>query len=233
MFPRVFCLVMILSVGMFSFAAAETVGEEHLYLQTTGATSDPLTWQLLDGEPIRLKTRVGSAEDLTILDASLATREWQLQDQQEGTAIRVSRTGNLLRISGRFHGKPIDQRKEIDPAPWFQTLSLSLRAFLRSGQKATGFWMLRPDTLQSYKLQAVKKGTEEIEVQGERIPADKVEIHLTGFGALFWKARYWFRSGDQLFVRYAGPSGPPGAPKTVVNLSSAVPQAASALPSKP
>lgn len=198
---------------------AATLSEQHVYCETVGsAASKTLDWQLLAGEPRQLKTRLGEEEDLTIVDPALATRTWQLLNRKAGTEILVERTGNQLKISGRLRGKPVQERKTIDAAPWYQTLSLSLRTFLRSRQAATEFWMLRPATLQLYKLRAVEKAREEIEVLGEKTLTRKVEVRLAGIGGLFWKAHYWFRASDALFVRYCGPTGLPGSPNTVVIL---------------
>jgi hypothetical protein len=43
-----------------------------------------------------------------------------------------------------------------------------------------------------------------------------VELRLGGVLALFWKSSSWFRRSDGVFLRFEGPSGPPGAPAVVV-----------------
>jgi hypothetical protein len=199
-------------------ARAAEIVEEHQYLQTIGAESQPLEWQLLAGSPPQLLTRLGAEEDLTVVDAAFSTRLWQLRDAAAGTDLKVERQGNRLQIVGQHQGKAVQRQREIDAAPWYQTLSLSLRPFLRSEQQVTEFWALRPSTLKPYKLRAEKLGSEELQLAGAAIPAVKVKVRLAGLKGVLWKAHYWFRSSDQLFLRYVGPSGLLGSPKTVVTL---------------
>jgi len=177
-----------------------------------------MAWQLLDGEPLRVRTRIAGEEDLTVVNLDYSTRRWELSDPDARTAVQVERTGNRLCAAGRLDGESIHLCRSIDAAPWYQTLSLSLRPFLDSSQTALEFWSLRPKTLKPYKLRAVKQQDEEIEVLGKKILAQRVEIRLAGLGGLFWKAHYWFRDSDALFVRYCGPTGLPGASKTIVTL---------------
>ena len=209
--------------GFFTFLAvtaarAETCIDHHSYRQTNGRETLQMEWQLLSRAPLQLKTKLGSEEDLTTVDSALATRSWLFFDPEKGTEIRAERRKNLLKITGRLRGELIDHQIKLDVAPWYQTLSLSLGKLLQSEQKSEEFWILRPDTLKVYKLRAVKNTIEELEVLGQRVAAVKVEICVVSLGSLLWKAHYWFRVGDFLFVRYAGPSGLPGTSKTIVDL---------------
>lgn len=210
-----FCLLLFCAVERVLAAGAALQVERHRYQQSVGSETQTLDWQLQGDE---LKTRLGSERDLTRVDAALATRSWELVDETVDTAVRVERSGNLLLISGRLRGEPVARERRIDGAPWFQTLSLSLRPFLASSQQTVEFWVLRPKTLKPYKLCAQKQPAELIEVDGAEIMADKLEIKLAGIGGLFWQAHYWFRPADRLFLRYVGPSGLPASPQTVVTL---------------
>lgn len=145
-------LTLSLSLLLTVSAPAAPVSERHVYLETVGAESKPLDWQLLAGTPRQLKTRLGQEEDLTIVEPSMATQTWQLRNRMADTEVLVERTGNQLRISGRLRGKPVQRRIVIDAAPWYQTLSLSLHPFLANRRTATEFWALRPEILQVYKL---------------------------------------------------------------------------------
>ncbi|MDF1580176.1 MAG: hypothetical protein P1P74_05270 [Desulfuromonadales bacterium] len=210
------CLIS--SPGLAAEAVAEMLLEHHSYLQTIGSESTQLDWRLLEAQPLKVRTSLGHEVDLTSVDASFSTWLWELSDHNIGTELRVERRGNALEISGSFRGEVINRQLAIDDAPWFQTLSLSLRAFLNGSQKMIEFWCLRPASLKVYKLRAVKKGSEAIAVPHGTVHADRVEIRLAGVGGFLWKADYWFRRNDAVFLRYVGPSGPPGSPNTIVTL---------------
>ncbi|HKJ05685.1 MAG TPA: hypothetical protein VJ974_08820 [Geopsychrobacteraceae bacterium] len=217
---RFLCLLftLLFASDLAGEAMAETLIEQHHYLETVGNKSMTLNWCLFEAQRFKVRTSHGTEEDLTWVDKGFATWLWQFTDQTPGSDFRVERQGNTLKLSGKLRGKVIDRVHEIDDAPWFQTLSLSLRLFLKGSQKSIEFWSLRPTTLEVYKLRAVKKGIEEIEVSQKMVRADRVEIRLAGFGRILWKADYWFRLNDAVFIRYVGPSGPPGTPKTIVSL---------------
>jgi hypothetical protein len=197
---------------------AASVLEQHLYLRTFGDETTTMLWQRLSGEPERIIAEIDGEVDQTEMDRNLATRSWQVKDQHKMTDLRIERHIDRLHLTGSFEGKRIDRWKDIDEAPWFQTMSISFRPFLNNNEETIRFWFVRPDTLGIHKLKAIKKGIEELEIQGEQVKAQKLELRLTGLAAPFWKANYWFREGDHLFVRYLSPGGLPGTPKIEVKL---------------
>lgn len=217
-------ILLLLGILLFPFVLGITPGlaapllAEHHYLETIGDQSTPLLWQLFPGEPLCLKTRLGKENDQVLLNAQLATLSWQFDNPQTKSHFQVQRLKNLLRISGQLNGKPIERMEKIDSAPWYQTLSLSLRDFLNEKDDSRVFWILRPGSLKTYRLRAKNEGVEEIALDGQTVNAIRVEIRMTGLKAMLWKADYWFRTSDLLFLRYLGPSGLPGSPKTVVEL---------------
>jgi hypothetical protein len=123
-----------------------------------------------------------------------------------------------LLLNGQFKGKPVERVIEIDSAPWYQALSLSLRALRDAEKQSLEFWTLRPDNLEVHKLRAIRKGVEMLEVEGGQVAALRMEVSLAGLKAMFWHCSYWLRESDGVFLRYRGPSGPPGCPETEVRL---------------
>jgi hypothetical protein len=188
------------------------------YRQQTGSETREFLWILEKGREIRL--RAESSEDchLTLMDSSLATRQWRLVNPGAATEITVRREKDVLRLEGKFHGKPLERVVQVDSSPWYQALSLSLKTLLDPKRESVEFWTVRPDNLEVYKLRAFRKGTEILEVEGKQVPALRLEVTLTGLKAMFWHCSYWLRESDGMFLRYRGPSGPPGCPKTEVRL---------------
>ncbi|MHB1400552.1 MAG: hypothetical protein ACYDAI_18590 [Trichloromonadaceae bacterium] len=188
------------------------------YRQQTGDQVQLFRQTLEPGPPWRLSADRAEARHLTIMDQELATQRWKLTQTGKGTEVSAQREGNTLRLTGQFQGKPADQVLQLDDVPWFQALSVSLRTLLTSKSGEQEFWMLRPDTLEHHKLRGVRQGLETLELGGQAVPAWRIEVRLTGFKSLFWKSHYWLRQSDGQFLRYRGPSGPPGAPMTEVEL---------------
>ncbi len=222
-------LLPLLVAGLSAAAPAASLPaptETHHYLKTTGATQVPFSWQLISGENLKLITFLGAEKDITRMTPDLATYAWEVDDPKAKTRLLVRRERNQLLLSGLFKGKPLQKRIQIDAAPWYQALSMSLRQFTDTGKKRLEFWSLRPDTLDVHRLQVSSKGEETLAVNGEPCAALKLKIQLTGLKSAFWSCHYWLRKEDGLFVRYEGPSGPPGRPLTRVELSGSCLQAA-------
>jgi hypothetical protein len=206
-----------LSTGFCPSALAAPL-EHYRYHQRTGDSVKILDWRLEVDAPFRLVADIGAERDVTRVDELLATTSWQVSDPVADTELKVWRETDRLHFEGRFKGEPIREQKKIDDAPWYQALSISLRPLVVAGGRTLEFWSLRPDTLEVHKLRVTSQGNEDVEVMGRKTPALKLEIRLTGLKAMFWSCHYWLRQSDGLFLRYEGPSGPPGWPMTRVVL---------------
>jgi len=204
--------------GPTSNSAATVTGDIFRYRQQTGKEISEFLWTLKGDSEIRLTSESRDECHLTIMDPSLATRQWTLLKSGEATKITVRRERNALLLNGQFEGKPVERIIEIDSAPWYQALSLSLRTLRDSGKKSLEFWTLRPDNLEAHKLRAVRKGIELLDVEGKQVKALRLEVSLTGLKAMLWSCSYWLRESDGVFLLYRGPSGPPGWPETEVRL---------------
>lgn len=212
-------ILLLLLLGCPRQSAAEVI-EQHRYQRSFGTRISTMAWQRFAGEPERIVSEIGSEIDETEMDDNLATRTWQVRDTEKQTNLRIERQGGRLILKGTFKGEAIEDVKRIDGDPWIQTMSISFRPFLDSEDRQIRFWCVRPDTLDVYKLRAEKKGVEELRIQGQLVETQKLELRLTGLAAPFWKANYWFRKEDHLFLRYKGPGGLPGTPNIEVELSS-------------
>lgn len=192
--------------------------EKHRYLQQTGDERYHFDWILDHSEGYLLRAVSDAEEHRTVMDDAMETQRWMLTNRQDDTSVEARREGNLIVLQGRFHGKGIDKVLAIDDAPWFQSLSSSLRSFLSTPQQTTEFWTLRPDKLTVHKVRASKKGVETLDLGLQQIEADRVEVGLTGIASLLGRGRYWFRTSDRLLLHYQGPGGLPGVPATTITL---------------
>lgn len=192
--------------------------EQRCYRQQTGSQSHFFTWVLEKSDPLRLQTAEPGERFNLEANAELATLSWQLQRPAEQTRLRVERRGNQLVWSGTLKGRPLARRDEIDGAPWFQALSLSLQQLLKANRKQLSFWMIRPDNLEVYKLRAERRQRTTLKLTGEAIPSVQIRLTARGVPSFIWHSDYWFDARDGRFLRFAGRTGLPGSPDTVVEL---------------
>ena len=146
-----------------------------------------------------------------------ATLHWRYTRPPD-TDVQAERAGDRILLSGRLEGELIDRDVVIDERPWFQPLSFSLQRMLTQKLDRAAFWTIRPDTLDVLAMLAEREGSETIGEAGAALTAERVAIRLDGLLAGLWRADYWFRQGDRLFVQYWGAHGPPGTDETVVRL---------------
>lgn len=199
--------------------AKASCSESHRYLEQSGEKSHYFDWILDKTDGYHLKAVSTTEEHRTFMDEAMVTRRWSLTNPAEDTTVQARRDGNRIVLKGRFHGRQVDKELSIDEAPWFQSLSTSLRSFLATPGESIEFWTLRPDKLTAHKVRATKKGLETLTLGERQIEAYKVEVCLTGLGALLGRGRYWFRASDRLLLHYRGPGGLPGIPVTTITLA--------------
>jgi hypothetical protein len=209
-------LVVLACIYLQTTTAAGEVIEAHRYTETTGKNHQGIQWQLEKDNEFTLTSTMANEVSVCRLDINLDTRVWQVVRKDEDTTLMARRFDEEIHLSGHHAGTPIQRRLRIDAAPWYQAGSISLRAFAQSKKTEIGFWILRPGKFSAHKLIAVRQGKESLYFNGMPIPAYKIKVGLTGWKAPFWSAHYWFSVKDGVFLRYQGPSGPPGSPETVV-----------------
>ncbi len=175
-------------------------------------------WHLDRGDDLKLTTDLGKERDITRMAADFSTQSWSVDNPTTATNLEVFRKDNKLIFSGTFEGDKIEKTRTIDAAPWYQALSLSLRQFTDQSRNHLEFWSIRPDNLTIHHLQVSREAEEKLTLEGVSSTVIKLKIQLTGLKSAFWSCYYWLRKSDGLFVRYEGPSGPPGWPLTIVKL---------------
>lgn len=191
-----------------------SVTEQHLYRRQTGDTGHDFALSYSRGSDVAIEVSSDSGNERARCDADGGTQRWMLENGQQQTRVQVIRQKNTLHLSGTLAGKGILKTLQLDEAPWYQFLSWSLRDFLRSQQKKTTFWSLRPETMKAYKMEAENLGATTIVQRGESRSALQVRIRPTGLFSSFWHGDYWFEPTRLTFLRYEAVHGPPGTPKT-------------------
>lgn len=202
--------------GLVCDSAHASAMESYHYVETIGEIGKDIQWCVDKSEPARLLYQSKEETHITRTDEFYATTQWEMEKIDEDTLLHARRTPRAIIIQGQWKGHQISKELSIDDAPWYQATSWSLRAFILSSREEIRFWTVRVDTLEVHKIKAVKRRQTVLNLNGVKEEAVKVELRLTGLLAPFWKSSYWFRQSDGVFLRFEGPSGPPGAPTLLV-----------------
>lgn len=209
--------IVILLAGVSPVFAENSVLEDS-YTETTSQRVLRYTRIIYDNDPVTVVINEVDKQFKNICQANGDTTEWDYSDQKG--SVRVVRNASTLIFTGGRGQESLNRKEKIDQAPWYQAASYSLSQWLRSGQKSIRYWTVHPEDFTVHKMVANRVGEEVIEVHDKPVSAILVEVGLSGAFSLFWRVKYWFRTQDLLFVKYEGVHGPPGTPKTVVELAS-------------
>ncbi len=197
--------------------AAEAIEiESHEYLETIGEAQQVIQWCVEKTDNTRMLWK--NKNEFSVIQSSgrYDSVMWKGINLSEETSISALRKGDTIIIEGKLKGVPIDKTVTIDAVPWYQSMSWSLRNLVLSGNEKLVFWTLRPDTFKEHKMVARKTGEEEIQINGTTHSTVKLEVRLKGLLSPFWHSTYWYRKDDAVWLRYEGPSGPPGNPMIVI-----------------
>ena len=218
---RLHRIVLCAAALLFIACTASAATREFHYREQTGDESFLFLWQAQstpDEVTVTVTQRQGEEVYTSVNTSEGTTLSWQYSKQPD-TDVRVERKGDRLIFSGRFEGKTVAKEESVDKRPWYQPLSYSLHCMEKRQQNTASFWTIRPDNLEVLTLKAEREGSGRLpEADGSALPANKVVIRLEGLLSALWSAEYWFRQGDNLFVRYRGTHGPPGVAETVITL---------------
>lgn len=202
-----------------SIHATDRLIERHQFQNMTGEDVMTYEWSLVDKGNNQFLV-VSVEDDIryeNLCDQSGQTISWSVRGPEAD--ISAVRTGSIITIRGTFQGHLVEERHDLGDIPWYQALSYSFRHFIRSDDQSVQFWTIRPDNLDALKMTVEKDGFETIDTASGRIESTRLKIRLAGVLKNFWKAYYWFDKRQSQFIRYEGVNGPPGTPKTVIELS--------------
>jgi hypothetical protein len=127
---------------------------------------------------------------------------WKKICPGEDTDLLSVREGNELVVKGKLKGENIDKRIELDNRALHIYPEFTLAKFALSDMPKLKFWTLRRDTMSKLPMQAVKKGTETIVVNGKEVKAVKVYYSITGkMREKHYNRNFYYRKSDGLFVK--------------------------------
>jgi len=212
-----------LCLALLLMAMAGPAPQVLRYHEQTGDESSIFSWRADrtdNGATVTVTQHQGAEVFSSVNTGEGTTLSWRYVREPD-TDVRVERTGDRLRFSGRFAGRPVERTQAIDGRPWYQPLSFCLQRMVAREQPDATFWTIRPDTLEALAMQAHRDGSDPIPGdRGGPQTADRVVIRLDGLLSALWQAEYWFRQGDHLFLQYRGTHGPPGTAETRICLIS-------------
>lgn len=186
------------------------VGKDTVVLQESIVASEA-------GVSASITSSVGEYDKLS-MDKERSTLEWRRKVPAENTDLIALRTGNIVRMRGKYKGQPYDRTLDFGELPWYQFQEISYEYLHASGARSGNFWTIDRKTLKPSQFRADKSEPEAIAIMGAQVAAAKYDLTVRGVPAFLFSAHFWVRESDGRFLRLAVP---PifNLPQSVVELS--------------
>lgn len=223
---KILCLIVMPLIVMLAIASDVKAAEEtYVYQSVTKDVVVTYTEKVMVKENEIIDTMFANNGEIThtILGLDYATKNWELHNEEQDSKLAAQRSGNTIKVQGRFKGKEITKEFKIDNRPWFQVWKLSFIPFVLSGEARQEFWTVRPYDLKECVMAVLREREETITINGQAVETVKVKVTLNNYlMSKFWSVHYWLRRSDGVYLRSEGANGPPGTPVTVIELVSEV-----------
>ena len=140
--------------------------------------------------------------DEFILDGDYSLKSCKRVCPEGDTNLLSVRDGEVLVVKGKLKGKEIDKQIKLGHKPLYIYPKYNLAKFALSDMTRLKFWTLRRDEMSKLPMQAIKKGTVTVTVNGKEVEAIKVYYSITGkMRKKYYNHNYYYRKSDGLFVK--------------------------------
>ncbi|HQO12944.1 MAG TPA: hypothetical protein PK741_07675 [Petrotogaceae bacterium] len=163
------------------------------YTEETNGKRTMLTISITTSEDDRIIVRKQSENEYyKITNMNTLTTEFSYENKVTGLSYDALRNGYVIQVTGKDKTKKIIKSFKIDDYGWEQSIELSLAQLVLSTGKDKRFWLVSLDAERCMKMYATNKGMEELQINGEKVNAIKIEVTPDGFFSIFWKAFFWY-----------------------------------------
>jgi hypothetical protein len=165
-------------------------------------------------------TSTADGEERTVIaDKTLATCSFVYHRPAAGTSYQAVREGQSILVQGTLRHRACRRKFALGSGPWYQAIESALERFTQTEARTMKFWLINADECELVEMEATRERVETVSVNGQAVRAVRVKVNLPGLASLFWRADYWFREKDGIYVRYETVEGP-GGPRLTVELLS-------------
>jgi hypothetical protein len=122
--------ILLFSPLLFGLTPTQKV-QQYWYVEQTDSDNNGIHWTLEPQDQLQKLTTTRLDENaVCLIDETLATVSWTFSKPCTDSDFMATREGNVIRLSGTFHGDNLDKEIRIDDTPWFQATSLALRSLM-------------------------------------------------------------------------------------------------------
>lgn len=213
-------LIFILFLTLSSFSITDVFSKKtFVYKNVTGNKETITTYLLKKGKDNFLVTKTSDIGITNIVySLKYALKEMHVQSAKEDSNYKYTIDKRKLTLIGKARGRKIKRQYQL-PDRWIQDFTFGLRPFLNSKRQKYSFVILNPNDFTTNELIASKEGIEKIKINNSTYNAQRVNITLSGFKSMFWKADVWYDLHTFDLLKYRANEGP-GTPISTMFLDS-------------
>ncbi|MBN1697676.1 MAG: hypothetical protein JW881_09195 [Spirochaetales bacterium] len=215
--PVTFPAIMIVMIGAAPLSPLCS-DEYFTYREVSGKGEAEIVWTKLERNDsyIVYERNDGWIKKMILDHDTYETQE--LSYMTEKKDIKAVKKGDIVYLSGRQNGREIHKEYKLYGLPWIGSVEMSGLSFIKdSSRDSLFFYRILEENLTMYKLVMIKKGKEDITINGKTYHAHRIKIYADGLLSLFYSADAWY-SEDGVYLRYKSTATPPGIPATLTEL---------------
>ncbi len=179
------------------------------YDEKTGEKHLETTYRVTEKEGERLIQSENAKESYSLIYSdSYQLKKMTYASKENSDHYDITLSGSTLLFEGTVNGEQKRKTFTLTRRSWIQNFPFGLIPLAASEQNSTSFVVLNTKDLSLYQMRAKKMEESTITLQGQTYHVQRIEIRLTGFKGLFWKAEIWFDTETHQMVRYQTNEGP-------------------------
>jgi hypothetical protein len=203
---KAFFLVFLIFCSFFSNLLPHT---SFVYEETTGNEKTKITYRTYkEGGKNLIRSESAKEEYFMTYSPNYQLEKISYVSKENKNHYEITANGSILSYEGTLDGNQVSKTFDLDGKPWIQNLSFGLAPFATSSQTSRTFFILNTKELTLYQMRAKKMDISTITVNGKSYKVQNIEVRLTGFKGLFWKAEIWFDVDTHQLIRYQTNEGP-------------------------
>ncbi|NGX34179.1 MAG: hypothetical protein K1060chlam1_00529 [Candidatus Anoxychlamydiales bacterium] len=215
-----YSLIIFLFLALSSFSITGGFSKKtFVYKTLTGKKETTTTYLIKKRKDDLLVTKTNEIEIANIIySLKFALKEMHVKSAKEDTDYKFTIDNRKLTLIGKARGRRIKRQYTL-PDRWIQDFTFGLRPFLNSKRQRYSFVILNPNDFTTNELIASKEGIEKIKINNSTYKAQRVNVTLSGFKSMFWKADVWYDLHTFDLLKYKANEGP-GTPMSTMFLDS-------------
>jgi len=204
---------MLLTVVLTSYSYSQS------YIEINGRDTTHFSYSKeLENNKIVITLSSSKKTEICEVDSNYYCRKWVYKHNEKNVSFTANRISDSIYISGSDVGKEFHHSIFAGTEPWLQFWEYGISTMIQNQNTTLNFFSIDANKPNKGALFITKKeDREEISMGAGKELSNRVSITIKGLPPMIFKAKLWFRIGDNTLIKSQMPQGP-FVPNTTVEI---------------